>query len=350
MVYTEKKGSSISNFLEWWESRIDKEAIIVPEGTDAVQVMTIHKSKGLAFDVVMIPFNWEDRKKTSDIWVDTSMFFNKKLPTALIETSSKLEFSYFKDSYKREKEMSLLDSLNKLYVAMTRPKERLYIFSKYFPNNMKDYEMKENLNSFLYNYSDKLPVILGDPELMHNSTNHLKKSFSTKKQKKLNWKDVISLKHTAEDIWDTETANTKRDWGKLLHFVLSKIHYKSQKDQVIDDMYKLGKFSKEDYQKLHKVVAKLLAHNDIKPFFTNDWNVKNEKEILMSNGRTYIPDRLLFSSITDKIVVIDYKTGRVSNKHKIQINDYANTLMLMGKRNIDKILVYISSEIKVLHL
>ena len=70
----------------------------------------------------------------------------------------------------------------------------------------------------------------------------------------------------------------------------------------------------------------------------------------MSNGRTYIPDRLLFSSTTDKIVVIDYKTGRVSNKHKIQINDYANTLMLMGKRNIDKILVYISSEIKVLHL
>ena len=83
LAFTEKKGSSLSEFLLWWEERKSKEAIVIPEGTNAVQIMTIHKSKGLAFNVVMIPFNWEDRKKTTDIWVDTSAYFNKQLPSAL---------------------------------------------------------------------------------------------------------------------------------------------------------------------------------------------------------------------------------------------------------------------------
>ena len=102
LSYVEKKGSGISDFLSFWEESVDKEAIVVPDGTDAVQIMTIHKSKGLAFDVVMIPFNWEDRKKGSQIWSDTSTYFNKKLPAALIGTGSELEVSYFKDDYQKE--------------------------------------------------------------------------------------------------------------------------------------------------------------------------------------------------------------------------------------------------------
>ena len=185
--------------------------------------MTIHQSKGLAFDVVIIPFNWEDRNKHFDLWVDTSNYFNQKLKTALISGSEELKVSYFKDNYQKEKEMSMLDTLNKLYVAMTRAKERLYVFSKSFPNTIKNYQQKQNLNSFLYHYSNSFPIILGDPEMTHASKENLKKNFLIKNHKNLNWEDIISLKHNAEAIWDTETVVTKRDWGKLLHFVLSKI-------------------------------------------------------------------------------------------------------------------------------
>jgi ATP-dependent exoDNAse (exonuclease V) beta subunit len=350
LSYAEKKGTSVSGFLHWWKDRIDKEAIVIPDGADAVQIMTIHKSKGLAFDVVMIPFNWEDRKRVSDIWVDTSKYFNKRLPSALIGGNAQLEFSFFKNDYQREKEMSLLDNLNKLYVAMTRPKERLYIFSKYFPNDLKGYERKGNLNSFLYMYNHSLPIVSGDPEMMHIAVKNIKNTFQLANRKKVNWKDLISLKHTAEEIWDTETTNTKRDWGKLLHLVLSNISYYNQKDDVINEMYKLGKFTNEDRQELQHVVTDLLNHNKIKPFFTDDWEVKNEKEILMSNGRTYIPDRLLFSKNNDNVVVIDYKTGRELDKHENQIIDYANTLMLMGERNVEKVLIYTSEAIKVVRL
>ena len=67
--------------------------------------------------------------------------------------------------YQKEQEMSLLDSLNKLYVAMTRPKERLYIFSKDLPNNLKGYESKENLNSFF----SKDKVLIFSSTSLYNS-------------------------------------------------------------------------------------------------------------------------------------------------------------------------------------
>ena len=351
LAYSEKNGSSLTEFLLWWEDRKLKEAIVIPEGTDAVQVMTIHKSKGLAFNVVMIPFNWEDRVRTNDIWVDTSNYFNKQLPAALIAGNKKLEYSYFSKEYQKEKEMSLLDSLNKLYVAMTRPKERLYIFSKYLPANLKDYEKKENLNSFLYKYDDNFPIKIGDSEMMHEKKQSDVATFSVTKREKLDWHEVISLKHTAEDIWDIETANKKRDWGKLLHLVLSEIHYLAQKDELIENTFKLGKCVKEDYEKLKTSIAKLLNHKEVKKYFTDDWDVKTEKEILMENGKTYIPDRLLFSKKSDEVIVIDYKTGSVKTEHEKQITEYADALREMGKTKVKRLIIYISdSEIRVKNL
>ena len=77
----------------------------------------------------MIPFNWEGSKNFSELWVDSSIQTNKLLQNILIRTSRKLENSEFSKEYKKEQELRFLDNLNKLYVT-TRPKERLYIYSK----------------------------------------------------------------------------------------------------------------------------------------------------------------------------------------------------------------------------
>ena len=351
LTYTEKKGSSLSSFLQWWEERKDKEAVVIPEGTDAVQIMTIHKSKGLAFNVVMIPFNWEDSKNFQEIWVDTSMHFNQQLPSALIPASKSMEYSYFKDEYFKEKNLSLLDNMNKLYVAMTRPKKRLYIFSKHFPDNIPtDFAKKGNLNSFLYQFSNTYPIIIGDENTKHNTTENSAETFLVYNEKKLNWRDVISLKHSAEEVWDTESQNAKKDWGKLLHKVLADIHYIHQKDEVIKKAYISGICTEKEYKKLKFSISELLADPEITPYFTDKWEVKTEKEILMDTGRTYIPDRLLFDTTSDEVIVIDYKTGEEQDKHKKQISDYANALTQMGHKNVKQLLVYTTQKQKVRQL
>ena len=85
-------------------------------------------------------------------------------------------------------------------------------------------------------------------------------------------------------------------------------------------------------------------------FFTATWEVKTEKEILMKNGKTYIPDRLLFSKNKDEAIVIDFKTGERSDKDKDQISEYANALTQMGNTVVKKFLIYTSDPIKIIQL
>jgi len=348
LAYSEKKGSSLSEFLLWWEERKNKEAIVVPESADAVQVMTIHKSKGLAFNVVMIPFNWDGGRKTKDIWVDTSTQFNKQLPAALISSSKNLDYSYFKDEYRKEKNLTYLDNLNKLYVAMTRPKVRLYVFAKAIPEKPNEnFATNGNMNSMFYKYAQQYPLIIGNEDAKHSEKPKLIADFKVDNAKKLEWREVISLKHSAEEIWDIETQNAKKDWGKLLHLALEGIHYTNQKQEVIDALYSSGKCTKEDYEKLKVTVDELLSDKEILPYFSDKWKVKTEKEILMPSGITYIPDRLLFDTTSDKVIIIDYKTGKEEEKHIQQITNYSEALFQMGEKNIEKILIYTNNDKKI---
>ncbi|MEC8853377.1 MAG: 3'-5' exonuclease, partial [Bacteroidota bacterium] len=329
----------ISEFLLWWEDVKTKESIVVPEETDAVQIMTIHKAKGLAFNVVMIPFNWEDVSNKNEIWVDTSKHY-QKLKSALINSSKTLELSYFSDEYKKEKELALLDNLNKLYVAMTRPKERLYIFSKLFPDKIADdFDTKGKLHSFLHNFSNFYPRIEGDTEENHQDKAQEKyHSFLIKNQDKSNWRNVISLKHSAEKVWDVEKQKESVEWGKILHLALSQIKQKEDIKVVIETLLAKGKCDISQYEKLKKQLPLLLESEQISKYFTPNWEVRTEKEILIETGEVYIPDRLVFDG--KKVTIIDYKTGDKKPKHQTQIHNYANALKKMGYRVAETDLIY----------
>ena len=92
----------------------DKEAIVVPDDMDAVKVMTVHKSKGLEYPIVIVPFNWKVGKATDEIWVDAKGKI-KKMKVALLNNSKQLERSEYADIHKEEKNKAIMDDLNVLY-------------------------------------------------------------------------------------------------------------------------------------------------------------------------------------------------------------------------------------------
>ena len=343
LKFSEKNGSNIVEFLEWWEDKRDKESVVVPEGINAVQVMTIHKSKGLAFNVVMIPFNWEGEKNYADLWVDASSQTNGALRNTLIRGSKKLENSIYASDYKKEQDLKFLDSLNKLYVATTRPKERLYIFSKEYPKITDSFLNSGKLNSFLYLYGLRNFFVDGNPNENHmlEPSKELK-LYSCNNTIKSDWRKVVSIKKNSEKSWDIESNDTRRDWGKLLHLALSKILHKENISEVCNSLYWRGYCSLQDKENLEKEISVLLSKPEIQMFFDSSWKVKNEREILMNDGSTYIPDRLLFSE--DKTVVVDYKTGNPDSSHILQIEKYASVLKQIGYDNIDKYLIYTNSK------
>ena len=121
---------------------------------------------------------------------------------------------------------------------------------------------------------------------------------------------------------------------------MSKINYLEDKELALKNLYDLGYITKEDQKKLEDTIDSILSHEKIHTYFTKEWEIKNEQEILLENGETYIPDRIAFSKTFDKLVVIDYKSGSYSIDDEKQVVDYAKTLSLMGYKNIEKMLIY----------
>jgi len=291
----------------------------------------------------MIPFNWEGGRNYSELWVDASSQTNGVLKNTLIRGSKKLENSIYASDYKKEQDLKFLDNLNKLYVATTRPIERLYIFSKEYPKITDSFLSSGKLNSFLYLFGLRNLFVDGNPNENHTvkSSKELK-LYSCNKSTKTDWQKVVSLKKSSEKSWDLQSNDTSKYWGKLLHLALSKILYKENISEVCNSLYWSGFCSLQDKQNLEKEITILLSNPEIQMFFDGSWEVKNEREILMNDGSTYIPDRLLFSD--DKTVVIDYKTGNQDSSHILQIEKYAYVLKQMGYDNIDKYLIYTKSE------
>ena len=121
----------INEFLDWWEINKSKKSIIYPESMDAVRVMTIHKAKGLQYPVVIIPdadFKLRNTKKL--LWAEMEKDFLGNVSVFPLPVQADLEDTEYGHLYQKEMADSLLDMVNLLYVATTRPEERLYIISE----------------------------------------------------------------------------------------------------------------------------------------------------------------------------------------------------------------------------
>jgi ATP-dependent exoDNAse (exonuclease V) beta subunit len=132
--YSRKEVSDIENFLKYWEDKIQNMSIPTPQNTNGIRIMTIHKSKGMEFDTVIIPFCQGDMaKKHGDlIWCSPSYDAAPPFDLAVMPVpySEKMKQSIFSKEYNKETEMLWMDNLNTWYVAFTRAKKNLIVFCK----------------------------------------------------------------------------------------------------------------------------------------------------------------------------------------------------------------------------
>lgn len=141
--YSSNHPNDPASFLEWWNSRGKRMSVSVPEGSNAVQIMTVHKSKGLEFKCVILPFATDSfvpsQTKSEWRWVDDVNVTGINLPKVLpIRTSNTLMGSKYETIYREFIDQTLTDKINMFYVAFTRAKNELYVFTKYpdkkYPN------------------------------------------------------------------------------------------------------------------------------------------------------------------------------------------------------------------------
>jgi len=345
-----RQGTHLADLLEAWDEKKGKLSVVVPEGIDAMRIMTIHKAKGLEFPVVIWPMATEKLKTTFDqLWVDLAEDVVPGLPVALLQTGSSMEDVGYSEQYQKERNSSLLDMINLIYVAFTRPAERLYVITrepgKGDPNNLPtlltkyieatNEEWTKSGNIFFRGIDEHESV----PKKSLPEASLLSEMISSP------WQGRIKIARRAPVYWSTDQSKNKQAWGTLIHDTLAAIRKREDISATIAEQSAANFLSEEETELLTQRVTSTIDHTLLKEYFNENVELKPEAGILTPGGDVFRPDRVIFNK--NETVIMEFKTGLPDPKHRNQLDNYGHLLEQMGYSGIRKLLVYIDEAVNV---
>lgn len=327
-----QQNSGLMEFLEWWEHRKSHASLIIPEETDAVKIMTVHKSKGLEFKVVIIPYcNWKYFKAEYD-WIKIKNQ-NLPLPVTVLEMNKSIVNAGFEEEYIISESEQILDNLNLLYVAFTRAIDRLHILSF----NTKGHDRNQRVSVWLQEYfSKQVNKREGFFEIgvLDNTSQSQKKLNLSLELMDLEFNNH-GLRFKSSGTIDEEA----KEYGIVLHQLLSKIKSEEEIVRCVEDAVLKGLILTEDKNVWKEKIRSVVTHPQLKKYFTTSVKNKTEAEIITEAGKILRPDKVVIEG--NSATILDYKTGEKSiQKHSKQLMEYENALFRMNYSEVKKIIVY----------
>lgn len=359
----ENRFYGISALLDWWDEYAGQTSVSSSQKQECVQIMTIHKSKGLQFKVVVFPFIWDTKLNYQDLfWISGQQMPNGlNLPAALVRYVNSIAVNEeIADRIEEEKQLTDLDNLNTLYVATTRPQEKLFLLCSAvekagrFSSAKAICEFTDAHPEYIEKIEDGnlLPQDTGvlseatPPDIDFTKKKELKKTSSEAVQK--NNAPFVSWRNRMESAYlDTETPTPEILWGNFIHSVLSNIDTAGEHKLQQAIHAGLNEFPqwREQREKAAEFIRNVLEHPVLKPFFSKEYHIKKETGIVSAKGQIHIPDRVAIKG--DTAVVLDYKTGSPHKSHHDQVRQYMDLLQEMGLECKQGFIVYLGEELKV---
>jgi len=353
LSFIQEENPGKPGFSEWWEQKGSKRSVMVPAGMDAVRIMTIHQSKGLQFPVVILPFKVEKWKTTKDfLWVDLKGTGIPILDKAILNSGKALERTRFSEQYLAEEAMTRLDQINLLYVAMTRPEERLYVLLPrpsgkelafksvpvFFSGFLEETDLcKKSGNTFEIGTPGNK---VAGPPAPGISTLQLQQFISEP------WRNRIRIRSRAPEMWDMEDPDRKFSYGNQVHALMARIITADDTGAALREATGSGRIRMQDEPVIRAMILQVVGHPALSAFFQKGGTVKNEPEILLPDGNFYRPDRINLQG--DHAIVLEYKTGKKEEFHQRQILKYGGILQEMGYIRVRMFLVYLHAEVEVI--
>jgi ATP-dependent helicase/nuclease subunit A len=356
--FTGNKNADIQSFLDWWEASGKKKSVVLPGNQDAMRILTIHKSKGLEFKVVILPFlSWDldhISSKSPILWVKPTIAPFNELGIIPVKYNNGLSGTFFAEYYKDEKYSVYIDNINLLYVALTRAKDAIYGFSIDNPKSkstiagvLKNAIMLNTsvpgslgfiLNSFYS--SEKRVFEYGEiPESLKKPTDNVNLISSTYHVSRE--MESLKLKLHGENYFssDKNELRKKINYGKLMHEIFEGINTTSDISFAVRKLVLEGKLPEKESAGIEKRVNSLISSPQVESWFMSGNNVMTEAGILLQSGITRRPDRVIFKD--GKTIIIDFKFGEENPNYTEQVDQYRRLLTEMGYNNIEAFIWYV---------
>lgn len=345
--FCDSELADVPSFIEWWSVEGGKKSITLPEGQNAITIETIHKSKGLQYAAVLIPYpEWGLKPYANNnfFWGisenEDFLLPDSDNQSLILAYRKALEESYFNKSYLRELYLTMIESFNLLYVALTRAETELYIM---LPKKIKKDTVAQLLDKFTAEVSE-----FGERgEYKSKSTDEDIKYFHEFPY--IDIENRITI-HTESDKFfrdmeSSEGVTDMRGKGIILHKIFEDSINIEDFIPNIDSVCATGALTVSEGERLKEIIAKAMENPTIRNWYDKSYTVINERGILLpaveiNTVSQLRPDRVMVKG--GDAVVVDYKFGKENSKHKKQIERYKIILKSMGYNNVDGYLWYIN--------
>ena len=336
-AFTMAHGNDPLQFLAHWERTGKKRSVQVPASSSTVQVLTIHKAKGLEFPVVVLPFveRRKNNRIASPLWIEPGEAV-PTLPYALVnDTKTVMDLPL--PEVVEEAEQRQLDKLDTLYVALTRPEDRLYAL---VPRAATDPFLKEMLA-----FAEEQGMVDNVLRLgVRASVQRKERAISGAVLQHLSTgthPPPLAMRFEAPEHWDPADPDPFRSKGNAVHAVVARMRTADDLGAALQEAIGRGDLSMDEADALARDLDPLFRRNDLAPWFSAQGEVRSEATLITADGHAARPDRLAMEK--DMVRVLDMKTGLPSTQHHDQVKVYMDVLRDAGHPHVSGHLLYIAT-------
>ena len=362
--YLKNNTADIDKFVEEWDDSICSKTIQV-NTTQGIRLITIHKSKGLEFENVIIPFCDWSIEKTNTIWCSPKVAPFNELPLVPVDFNAKqMKGTIFEDDYNDEHLQNCVDNLNLLYVAFTRASQSLYVIARRGNANQRSYTIEESIANMELeggllegDPSDKKSIIkytygtleTADKKKATQSDNIFMPQVSNKNVKMVTYDshtDFRQSNKSREFVCDEDDSNSEEKQrlayiktGRVLHHLFATINTAADIEPSLKKLEIEGLIEDSNVtcESLRKMLHKRLENKQVADWFSGRWQLFNECTILDYDESTdtvkeHRPDRVMKDG--DKVVIVDFKFGAYRPEYTDQVRRYIALTKGMGYKDV----------------
>lgn len=368
--------ADIDSFVEEWNDSI-AEKTIQASAIDGIRIITIHQSKGLEFEHVVIPFCDWTLEKGNTIWCTPQVEPYNELPLIPVDFSaSQMKGTIYEFDYNEEHLQNCVDNLNLLYVAFTRAASSLFVIAQRGTPSSRSYIVEQAItdiklegSSLDGDPSDKKAELLfsyGELEIVETKAKKKSDNIFTPEVENMNvdmatFSNKVEFKQSnksrdfvADDDENTDDDDRKQlsyiKTGKILHYLFSTINTTDDIDTSLAQLEMDGfiEESGTNIKRLRDMLHKRFSNRQVADWFSSRWTLFNECTILDYDAATdtvreHRPDRVMKDEKTGEVVIVDFKFGSPRPEYVEQVNRYKALTQNMGYHNVKGYLWFVYS-------